>query len=84
MAKKRDTVTYNLKDGRKVVYKGISNDPEKREQEHRKSGKKITGIEITSRKMTREGAKNKEANDLETYRKNHGGKNPKFNKDSDG
>ena len=34
--------------------------------------------------MTAEGAKKKEAEALAAYRKSHGGKNPKYNKDSDG
>ena len=84
MAKKRDTVTYELKDGNKVVYRGTTNDPEKRESEHKSSGKRFTKMTITSRKMTEEGAKKKEAESLEKYRKSHGGKNPKYNKDSDG
>lgn len=84
MQKKRDTVTYNLRQGKKVVYKGITKDPEKREPEHRNDGKNFTSLEITSRKMTRDGAKKKESKDLETYRKNHRGKNPRYNKDSDG
>lgn len=84
MAKKRDTVTYDLKQGRKVVYKGTTNNPEKREIEHRQKGKKFSRLLVTSRMMTREGAKKREADALKTYRRNHGGKNPKYNKDSDG
>lgn len=84
MAKKRDTVTYELKEGKKVVYRGTTNDPEKRESDHRFSGKRFTKMTITSRKMTEEGAKKKEAESLEKYRISHEGKNPKYNKDSDG
>jgi hypothetical protein len=40
MAKKRDTVTFGLKQGRKVVHKGTTNDPARREQEHRDSSQK--------------------------------------------
>ena len=39
---------------------------------------------VTSRKMTEEGAKVKESKALKTYRNDHGGKNPKYNKDTDG
>jgi len=84
MGKKRDTVTYNLFDKGKVVYKGITNDVEEREQQHKNEGKRFTSIKPTSVKMTEEGAKEKEATQLETYRKSHDGKNPKYNKDSDG
>jgi len=83
MAKKLDTITYELKDGNKVVYVGTTNDPERREQEHKESGKAFGHMNVTSRKMTAQGAKKKEAERLKTYRKNQG-KNPKFNKDSDG
>ncbi len=75
----RDTVTYELKEGHKVVYRGTTNDPERREQEHKDAGKKFTGLNVTSRKMTEDGAKKKEAETLGTYRKNHCGKNPKYN-----
>ncbi len=84
MAKKRDTVTYELKDGKKVVYRGTTNNPEKREAEHKSSGKHFSKMTVTSRKMTADGAKKKESKSLETYRKSHKGKNPKYNKDSDG
>lgn len=83
MPKKQDTVTYELKQGNKVVYVGTTNDPEQREQEHREAGKQFGHMNITSRRMTEDGAKKKEKERIETYRKNQG-KNPKYNKDSDG
>ena len=67
----------------KVLYVGTTNEPERREQEHREAGKKFSHMNITSRRMTEDGAKKKEKERLETYRKNQG-KNPKYNKDSDG
>lgn len=81
--KPQDTVTYELKQGRKVVYVGTTNSPERREQEHEGAGKQFSHMNITSRRMTEEGAKRKEASRLATYRKNQG-INPKYNKDSDG
>ncbi len=84
MVKKRDTVTYELKDGRNVVYRGTTNDPDQREAEHKAAGKSFTNMLVTSRKMTDDGAKKKEKESLAAYRKNHSGKNPKYNKDSDG
>lgn len=83
MPKKRDTVTYELKDGRKTVYVGTTNDPEAREKQHESDGKKFTKMTVTSSKMTEQGAKTKESKKLETYRKNQG-KNPKYNKNNDG
>lgn len=84
MAKKRDTVTYNLKDGRTIVYKGTTNDPEQREQQHRDDGKRFTLLEVTSRRLTEESASERESAQLQQYRSNHGGQNPRYNKDTDG
>ena len=83
MPKKQDTVTYELKKGNEVVYVGTTNDPERREQEHKEQGKKFGHMNVTSRRMTEDGAKRKETERLATYRKNQGN-NPKYNKDSDG
>jgi len=84
MGKKRDTVTYDLKEGRRIVYRGITNDPEGRGAQHRAEGKRFTRLIVTSRKMTEGGAKAKEADALKTYRRSHRRRNPKYNKDSDG
>lgn len=84
MPKKRHTITYDLKQGQKVVYKGITKNPDRREEQHREEGKRFSHLKPTSRKMTEEGAKRKEAQDLKRYRQSHGGSNPKYNKDSDG
>jgi len=81
---KRNTVTYELRDGRRVVYRGTTNNPERRAQEHKNQGKKFSNMNVTSRRMTEEGAKRKEAKQLKTYRSNHNGRNPKYNKDCDG
>lgn len=83
MPKKQDTVTYELKQGNKVVYVGTTTDPERRLKEHEDEGKNFTHMKVTSRRMTEDGAKKKEAERLATYRKNQR-KNPKYNKDSDG
>ena len=80
----RNTVTYDLKRDRRVVYRGTTNDPERRENEHRAEGKRFDRLVVTSRRMTEQGASRKEAENLETYRKGHGGKNPLYNKDGDG
>ena len=80
----RDTVTYNLKRGRKIVYIGITSDPERREAKHWSEGKDFDKLVPTSRRMTRDGAKRKEAEDLKTYRRGHGGQNPLYNVDDDG
>lgn len=84
MASIRDTITYDLKQGRRVVYRGTTNDPVARETAHRTNGKNFDRLVPTSRRMTPDGAKAKEKQSLETYRRNHGGRNPKYNLDSDG
>ncbi len=85
MSKKpHDTVTYDLKRGNKVVYRGTTNDPDRRTQQHKDEGKTFGHMNVTSRKMTEEGAKKKETENLATFRKTHGGKNPIYNKDDDG
>ena len=84
MTKKRDTMTYDLKRGRKVVYKGTTNNPEVREQQHRDQGKQFNRLLVTSHRMTPDGAKAKEEMHLEQYRQTHRGRNPTYNKDSDG
>jgi predicted GIY-YIG superfamily endonuclease len=82
--KKRDNVTYELKRGNKVVYVGTTNDPERREQEHKKYGKEFGHMNITSVKITEETANKREKERLDTYRKNHGGNNPEYNKNDNG
>ena len=84
MPKKYDTQTYELKKGREVVYRGTTNNPGRREQEHRNDGIDFDRLVTMSRRMTPEGAERREAESLETYRRNHGGRNPRYNKDLDG
>ena len=83
MAKKRNSVNYQLKDSKKIVYIGKTNDPTRREQEHKSEGKKFTKMLITSPRKTEDGAKKQEQNDLERYKKNQG-KLPKYNKSDNG
>ena len=51
----RDTYKYHLKDGRRVVHRGITNDLERRESEHQE---KFTGTEFkqVGRRTTRDAA----------------------------
>ena len=79
MAQKRDTYLYNLKQGNKVVYIGITNDPERREKEHELEGKQFTKMIVARTPMTKGGAEEKENKKLDTYLKNQG-KLPKYNK----
>ena len=84
MTKKRDTHNYNLKVGNKIVYKGITNDIEAREKEHRSDGKKFDSIQKVGRAKTQGNASNEETRQLNVYRKNNSGNNPKYNKTNNG
>ena len=83
MGKKRETVTYELKTGNKIEYIGTTNDPDRRELEHKDEGKKFSHLKITSRRMTEEGAMKKEEAAIKQYKSNQG-KTPKYNKDDTG
>ena len=76
----RDPYRYLLYHQVAIVYIGITNDPERREREHRDEGKKFTTLSLQGPRVTEEGARRWEEERLETYRRNHGGKNPKYNK----
>ena len=83
MSKKRDTHTYELKNRGETVYIGTTKNLERRLQQHQNDGKQFTSANKTSPLMTGKGAKEREEQKLSNYRHNHG-KNPKYNKDSDG
>lgn len=60
MAKKRDTYKYDYKVGNKIVHSGITNDLDRREQEHQQrwpSGH----ISQSGRKTTEDGARSWES-----------------------
>jgi len=80
----RNSLNYDLKRGSKVVYKGTTNNLEKRAKEHAASGKEFDRIVKIGRAKTEEGARSEEKRQLEVYRKNHGGNNPEYNKTLNG
>jgi len=80
---KRNTSKYQIKQGNKIVYVGITNDLERRRQEHIRSGKRGK-IEQIGIKTTRDAARTWERNRLAIYRRNHGGKNPLYNETDNG
>jgi predicted GIY-YIG superfamily endonuclease len=55
VAKERDTYKYQFKEGNKVVHRGITNDLDRREGEH-KSERPEGHIKQVGRKTTREAA----------------------------
>ena len=54
----RDIIKYQIKDGNEIVYYGITNDLERREQEHRSEGMDFTSIEKIGNVTTRDAASN--------------------------
>ena len=84
MNRARDTFNYNLKQGRKVVYKGTTNDFERRAVKHEDEGKKFTHVQQVGRAKTDVGARKEEARQLAAYRRSNGGENPKYNKTKNG
>jgi predicted GIY-YIG superfamily endonuclease len=79
MARKRNHYRYELRDGKKIVYLGITNDPARREEEHMSAGKKFKSMNILGPAITKESAEKWEEERLARYRKSHSGKNPKYN-----
>jgi len=59
---KRDTYNYVLKRRRRIVYRGITNDPERRLNEHRKSGKRFTHMAVDPYPSSRRTARKREKN----------------------
>ena len=53
----RDTYKYYLKRGNKIVYKGITNDLDRREKEHQRKYGKGVRIHQVGNRTTREGAR---------------------------
>ena len=78
MAKGKGTVPYTLREGNKVTYIGITNDPDRRASEHRSDGKE-GDMRIEGPPMSRESAQKWERERMETYQKNHGGNKPPEN-----
>lgn len=79
----RNTYKYELTRGNRVVYVGITNDPSRREAEHRQD-KDFTTMRIVGRPSTLDGASQWETNRIETYMRNHNGDTPLYNKNSHG
>ena len=66
------------------VYIGQTNDPDRRYDEHVRSGKEFTHMKITTYPRSYETSIKEERNDLEVYRNSHQGNNPKYNKTNHG
>ena len=79
MAKSRNHYRYELRDQGKIVYVGETNNPERREEEHKNQGKRFGSINVIGPAVTRDSAEKWEEKRLEQYRRSHGGKNPRYN-----
>lgn len=80
----RDTYKYILKDGNEIVDYGITNDLERREQEHRNEGLKFTKMQKVGIATTREGAGAWEEASIQHYKDTHGGRRPRYNQNDSG
>ena len=80
----REYYNYELKKHSTVVYRGQTKDPHGRKSAHIRDGKQFTHMVVKGNAKTRQGALKAEKKSLQTYRKSHGGKNPKYNKTNHG
>jgi predicted GIY-YIG superfamily endonuclease len=76
---KRDTYLYELRDKGKCVYRGVSNDVDRRIREHERSGKRFTTVWVSDVPTCRKTALKDEKVGVSTYRRYHG-KRPRYNK----
>ncbi len=76
--------TYALYQGRKKIYIGESENPERRAEQHRDEGKVFDRLEVTSRSINKDNAQKRQADQLETFRRGHKGQNPKYNETDEG
>ena len=77
--KQRATVTYDLKQGNGIVYRGTTTDARRREAEHRDEGWRFDRLCPTSANLTPVSAKRREEAALASYRRGHGGSMPPYN-----
>jgi len=80
---KRDTEKYELYKGRKLVYVGITNDSDRRINEHSKD-KDFDFMYKVGAKVTRANAEKWETERINTYKINHKGEIPPLNKTANG
>lgn len=80
----RNTTKYVIKDGNEIVYYGISDDPVRREQEHRNEGMKFTSFQKVGNVTTRDAAGAWEEERIKHYMSQHGGNRPRYNHNDTG
>lgn len=79
MSRPRNHYRYELRDHRKIVYFGITNDPERRKEEHANDGVPFTTMNVVGPAITKQAAERWEEDRLASYRRSHGGRNPRYN-----
>lgn len=79
MVERRDYYRYELKDGLETVYIGITKDPDRAEERHRKEGKQFTHMRLAGPAVTRSLAEAWMEESIEVFRRGHGGKYPRYN-----
>ena len=57
MGKPRNWYTYEFKRGNKIIHRGITQDPERREQEHKRNINSKGHIRIVGNTKTEDGAR---------------------------
>lgn len=82
-SKQINTYKYELTKGNKVVYVGITNNPGRREAEHRQN-KNFDKMKIVGNVSTLDGASQWETNRIQTYMNNHKGQTPLYNQNEHG
>lgn len=76
----KDTYKYELLQGNKVVYVGITTDPTRREAEHRREKKTFDKMKVVGGVCTADGAQQWKLERIQTYKDNHAGDMPMYNK----
>ncbi len=76
---KRDTYNYTMRDRGKIVYHGITDNPDRRIFEHENSGKRFTSATIDAYPCSRDTALDRERDRIESYERNHRGRKPRYN-----
>ena len=80
MSKRRNHYRYKLYDQHQVVQFGFTNDPERREEEHRDEGKRFSTLKVEGPAVIKKTAEQWEEERLANYRRTHQGRNPRYNK----
>ena len=78
--KPRDTHVYALREKRRIVGYGITDDLERRDAEHRAERTRFNSMNPVGPALTRESAEQREAQLIEGYKKTHG-RHPRYNKE---